>query len=65
MKKYLSILILSLFVLSACAVQEQTPQVEEQKELRGSYKIGVMQPLTGDAAAYGIAEQRPIKISFY
>ena len=62
MKKYLSILTLILLILSACAVQQQE-QVEEQKELVGSYKIGVMMPLTGDAAAYGLPIQRALKIA--
>ena len=57
----LAILTLIVLILSACAVQQQ--QIEEKKELQGSYKIGVMMPLTGDAAAYGIAEQRGIKIA--
>lgn len=62
MKKIL-LVVLTLFIvlMTACTVQQQ--QVEEEKELVGSYKIGVMLPLTGDAAAYGISEQRGIKIA--
>ena len=62
MKKYLLILALILLILSACAVQQQ-PQIQEQKELQGSYKIGVMYPLTGDAATYGLPQQRVVKIA--
>ena len=59
----LSLVILTLFVLilAACAVQQ--PVVEEEKELVGTYKIGVMYPLTGDAATYGLAIQRATKIA--
>ncbi|MBI3035581.1 ABC transporter substrate-binding protein [Candidatus Woesearchaeota archaeon] len=60
-KTILTILTLLLLILSACAVQQEP--AEGKKELVGSYKIGVMLPLTGDAAAYGLSEQRGIKIA--
>ena len=63
MKKII-LMILTLFVLilTACAVQQQVlTGGEEKKELVGSYKIGVMYPLTGDAAAYGIPIQKTTK----
>ncbi len=60
-KTILVILTIFVLILTACAVQQ--PVVEEKKELVGSYKIGVMMPLTGDAAAYGLSEQRGVKIA--
>lgn len=63
MKKYYWLfLTLSLFLIAACAPQ-QPVQGEEKKELVGTYKIGVMYPLSGDAAAYGIPIQRTTKIA--
>ena len=63
--KKISIVILALFVifLTACAVQQPQQPVEEKKELVGSYKIGVMYPLSGDGAAYGLPIQRATKIA--
>ena len=61
-KIILVILTIFVLILTACAVQQQQ-SIEEEKELVGTYKIGVMLPLTGDAAAYGISEQRGIKIA--
>lgn len=67
MKKILlSLLMISVLILSACAQQQaQAPSGEKamQKELQGSYKIGVMYPLTGDGAAYGIPLQRTTKFA--
>ncbi len=60
-KTILAILTILLLILTACAVQQQ--QVEEQKELVGTYKIGVMYPLTGDAAAYGLSFQKTTKFA--
>ena len=69
-KAILSILVLFVLIISACAVQQpaQAPSEQkmedkamEQKELQGSYKIGVMYPLSGDAAAYGIPIQKTTK----
>lgn len=66
MKKILS-LILTLFLISiiACAVKQVPEQkIQEQKpQLQGSYKIGVMYPLSGDGAAYGLPIQRATKIA--
>ena len=63
-KEMLVILTLIVLILSACAVQQQAPPTgEEKKELVGSYKIGVMLPLTGDGAAYGLPIQKAVKIA--
>lgn len=62
--KISAILALFALILSACAVQQPAQQVEQKPvQFQGSYKIGVMLPLTGDAAAYGLTEQRGIKIA--
>ena len=67
MKKILlSFLIISILILSACAQQQATTTKEEgamQKEMQGSYKIGVMYPLSGDGAAYGLPLQATTKIA--
>src|SRR3989338_10317243 len=66
MKKIiLSVLVLFALIISACAVQQQAPSGEtmEKKELQGSYKVGVMYPLSGDAASYGIPIQATTKIA--
>src|SRR3989344_222432 len=58
----LTFLTILVIFMAACA----PPQKVEEKELakfQGSYKIGVMLPLTGDAAAVGLPEQRGIKIA--
>ena len=64
-KAILSILTLLVLILSACQVQQapQQPTGGEVKpaQTQGTYKIGVMYPLTGDAAAYGIPIQRTTK----
>ncbi len=61
-KTALVIFSLMLIILTACAPQQPT-KAEEKKELVGSYKIGVMYPLSGDAAAYGIPIQRATRIA--
>lgn len=58
--KIIAILILFVLILSACAPQQP---VEKPVQFQGSYKIGVMLPLTGDGAAYGLPEQRGVKIA--
>src|SRR3989338_266462 len=64
---FLAVLVL---ILSACqqAVQptgqEQTVNVDRQPTGQASYKIGVMLPLTGDGAAYGLPIQKALKIAF-
>ena len=64
---FLAVLVL---VLSACQQalqptgQEQTVNVDRQPTGQASYKVGVMLPLTGDAAAYGLPIQKAIKIAF-
>lgn len=70
MKKYiLAILTLFVLILSACQVQQQAPQQPTGGEVKpvqpqGTYKIGVMLPLTGDGAAYGLPLQKSAKIAF-
>lgn len=61
----LAIFTLFVLILSACSIQQQPEQKtqEAKPQLQGSYKIGIMMPLTGDAAAYGLAEGRGIKIA--
>ena len=62
--KIISILTLLVLILSACAVQQPAQQVEQKPvQFQGSYKIGVMLPLTGDGAAYGLPEQKGVKIA--
>ena len=65
-KTILAILTLIVLILSACAQQQQAPQQPsggqvQQTQLQGSYKIGVMYPLSGDAAAYGLPLQKTTK----
>ena len=62
--KKLILIFMTLFVLLFTACAPQQP-VEEQKpiQFQGSYKIGVMLPLTGDGAAYGLPEQKGVKIA--
>src|SRR3989344_7864758 len=66
MKKIiLAILTLFVLILSACQVQQQVQQPTggevKPSQPQGTYKIGVMYPLTGDAAAYGIPIQKTTK----
>ena len=62
--KILAILTLVLLLISACAVQQQAPtEYKKPVQFQGSYKIGVMLPLTGDGAAYGLPEQKGVKIA--
>ena len=71
MKKALLVfLTLTVLILSACAVQQETPQTDggekpaaQAQITQGSYKIGVMYPLTGDGASYGLPIQRATKIA--
>lgn len=64
MKIYFSVIVVMLMMfLSACAVQQQDAGKATEKKLEGSYKIGVMYPLSGDAAAYGIPIQMTTKIA--
>ena len=63
--KLLVILTLFILILSAC-VQQQAPQQQTQAQPaqpQGSYKIGVMMPLSGDGAAYGLPIQKAFKIA--
>ena len=62
-KTILAIITLIVLLLSACAVQQQTQIEQKQVQPQGSYKIGVMLPLSGDAAAYGLPIQKTIKIA--
>ena len=62
-KAILTILTLFILILSACAVQQKTNNNQAPLQQQGSYKIGVMMPLTGDGAAYGLSESRSIKIA--
>src|SRR3989338_4967926 len=63
MKRYFSaILVMLVIFLSACAVQQQSGEAMEKK-LESSYKIGVMYPLSGDPAAYGIPIQAATKMA--
>src|SRR3989344_5679165 len=68
MKKIiLAILTLFVLILSACQVQQapQQPAGGEVKpaQAQGTYKIGVMYPLTGDGASYGLPIQRTTRIA--
>src|SRR3989344_6415480 len=56
------ILSISLLLLGCSQNQIQGAAVNEQN-FNGSYKIGVMLALTGDAATYGLPEQQAIKIA--
>jgi branched-chain amino acid transport system substrate-binding protein len=63
-KAMLLILILSVLVISACAVQQ--PVVDDagdEVKLEGTYKVGVLYPLTGDGAVYGLPLQKTTKIA--
>ena len=62
-KNNLIFLTLIVILITACAIQQPTQQAEEKKELKGSYKIGVMYPLSGDGAAYGLPIQRATKLA--
>lgn len=64
MKKYFSVIAVILMVfLSACAVQQQSAGESMEKKLEGSYKIGVVYPLTGDTASVGLPIQRATKMA--
>ena len=68
-QKFLPIIfILSLLILNSCAQKNnfQGSLIDDNKSnlnFNGSYKIGVMLALTGDAATYGLPEQQSIKIA--
>ena len=71
MKKAPLVTIVMVFLiailLTACSPQQpQEKKVEEKKEIesKGTYKIGVMYPLSGDGAAYGLPIQKATKIAF-
>ena len=58
MKKTLCILIIAyLFLIAACA------NTQVQQKPQDTFKIGVIFPLTGDAAAYGLPAQRAVMIA--
>lgn len=62
----IALIILALFIvlIAACAPRQSVQPVEEKAvQFTGSYKIGVMYPLTGDGAAYGLPIQRATKIA--
>lgn len=62
----IALIILALFIvlIASCAPQQPVQPVEEKTvQFTGSYKIGVMYPLTGDGAAYGLPIQRATKIA--
>ena len=63
-KLILAVLTLFVLILSACSQtgQQQTQQPIQQ-QTRGFYPIGVMLPLTGDGAAYGLPIQKAVKIA--
>jgi len=64
-KILLGILTLIVILLVACQVQQQVQQPSggevKTTQPQGTYKIGVMYPLTGDAAAYGLPIQKTTK----
>ncbi|MBI4143375.1 ABC transporter substrate-binding protein [Candidatus Woesearchaeota archaeon] len=60
--------ILTLIVLSACAVQQpqqsqQQAEQEAKSQFQGSYKIGFLSPLSGDAASIGLPVQQAVVIA--
>ncbi len=66
MKKILlAILAVLVLIISACAQQQQAPPPSsgqnQPAQPQGSYKIGIMMPLSGDAASYGIPVQKTTK----
>src|SRR3989338_295532 len=68
MKKILLVfLTILVLVLSACSQQQTAQQPAggqvQPAQQQGTYKIGVMLPLTGDGAAYGLPIQKSIKIA--
>ena len=65
-KILLGVLALIVILFVACQPQlQQQPAGQEQQpaQPKGTYKVGVMFPLTGDGAAYGIPIQRAVKIA--
>ena len=66
-KNILGIFLISIFLIAACSTSQ--PATEQtsgdiKPAATGSYKIGVMVPLTGDGAAYGLPIQKAISIAF-
>ncbi|MAG91212.1 hypothetical protein CMO83_03945 [Candidatus Woesearchaeota archaeon] len=62
----LGFMIFIVLILGACQIVQQPigeEEAEEEVELQGSYKIGVIYPLSGDAASYGLPIQRTTKIA--
>ena len=55
--------ILILVLLIACQVQQVPPTGQQPQQPKGTYKVGVMLPLTGDGAAYGLPIQKAAKIA--
>ena len=64
-KTSLVTLTLIIFFMASCAVQQSDQNIQQTKttQFQGSYKIGVMFPLTGDAAIYGMPAQMSAKIA--
>ena len=63
-KTILSILTLIIVLMTACDIQQQTQTTgEKTQQLQGSYKIGVMYPLSGDVATVGLPIQKATKIA--
>ena len=69
MKKIIFVfLAVMALILSSCTQQSATVQQPGGGEItpaqsQGTYKIGVMLPLTGDGAAYGLPIQKSVKIA--
>ncbi len=68
MKKILlAFLTILVLILSACnqqaAIQQPTGGQIQPAQQQGTYKVGVMLPLTGDGAAYGLPLQKSVKIA--
>ena len=57
------ILIFAIFIAGCNQANLQEAVLESQQPFNGSYKIGVMLALSGDAATYGLPEQAVIKIA--
>ncbi len=62
-KIFLGILTLILISLVACQVQQAPPTGQQPQQPKGTYKVGIMLPLTGDGAAYGLPIQKAAKIA--
>jgi len=71
-RSILVVLVLSVLLLAACsrissitgaASKAKMPNVKEAMESKDVFQFGVMLPLTGDAAAYGIPLQNAIELA--